>query len=157
MARCKNGDSCVQGKELVVLHEYVEMVEAASAPHSNDCIMYMRLSTHSGKRFFDDWESSGVGDSCLNGDRGWLVRRGGGSVEARSYARVTGLVTLGKRQEQQGRGCLTLGAGGIRVRLEGISSAANLNILLLFKWFLTHKMTRDITIVVGEMMQRHEI
>ena len=100
MARCKNGDSCVQGKELVVLHEYVEMVEATSAPHSNDCIMYVRLSTHSGKRFFDDWESSGVGDSCLNGDRGWLVRRGGGSVEARSYARVTGLFTLGKRQEQ---------------------------------------------------------
>ena len=56
-----------------------------------------------------------------------------------------------------GYGCLTLGAGGIRVRLEGISSAVNLNILLLFKWFLTHRMTRDITIVVGEMMQRHEI
>ena len=33
-----------------------------------------------------------------------------------------------------GYGCLTLGAGGIRVRLEGISFAANLNILLLFKW-----------------------
>ena len=100
MVRSKNSDSCVQGKEPVVLNEYVEMVEVASAPHSNDCIMYMRLSTHSGKRFFDDWESSEVGDSGLNSDRGWLVRRGGGSVEACSYARVTGLFTLSMSQEQ---------------------------------------------------------
>jgi len=73
MARCKSSDSRIQGKEPVVFDEYVEMVEAASSPHSNDCIMYMRLSTHSRKRFFDNWESLGVGDSCLNGDRGWRV------------------------------------------------------------------------------------
>lgn len=111
----------------MVLDKYVEMVEAASSPHGNDCIVYMRLGTHSRKRFFDNWESLGVGDSCLNSDRDC-----GGAVKPCTYDRVTGLF-YNVSQEQCGRGYLTLGVRGIRVRLEGMSFGAIINMLLLFK------------------------
>jgi len=78
----------------VVLDEYVEMVEAASSPYGNDCIMYIRLGTDSRKRFFDKWKSLGVSDSCLNSNKGWVVGWGGGAVKPCTYDRVTGLFTL---------------------------------------------------------------
>ena len=109
MARCKSSDSRVQGKKPVVLDKNIKVVEAASSPHGNDGIMYMRLGTHARKCFFDDWESSMLGDSCLNRDKSWLVDRGGGggAVKPCTYDRIAGLFRA-LSQEQRSRGYLTL-------------------------------------------------
>jgi len=80
-ARYKKSNTRVQGKEPMVLDEYKETMEAASSLHSNYCIVYMRLGTHSRKYFFDNWESLVVGDPCLNSHKSWLVCWGGNTVK----------------------------------------------------------------------------
>jgi hypothetical protein len=89
MSWCKSSDSDVQGKESVILDEYMKTVNTVALSYSDDCVVYVGLSTHSGKCFFDNWESSMVGDSCLHRDKDGL---GGDAIEPCTYNAVTGLV-----------------------------------------------------------------